>query len=116
MASDKPVAEVVLPPTTTAPSAETADAVLELSPGKSSGAHQHMYEEVNYVLSGSGYSIIEDKRYDWGKGDVLCLPVFSWHQHFNTGNEPARFLVHHNRPLMENLGFMYVQQGEETTE
>ncbi len=88
----------------------------EISPGKCSGAHQHIYEEVNYVLSGSGYSIIEDKRYDWGKGDVLCLPVFSWHQHFNTGADPARFLVHHNRPLMENLGFMYVQQGEETNE
>ncbi|HEX9879149.1 MAG TPA: cupin domain-containing protein [Candidatus Binatia bacterium] len=88
----------------------------EILPGKSSGAHQHMYEEVNYVLSGEGYSIIEDKRYDWGKGDVLCLPVFSWHQHFNTGKEPARFLVHHNRPLMENLGFMYVQQGEEAVE
>ena len=90
--------------------------VAEITPGKSSGAHQHMYEEVNYILSGQGYSIIEDKRYDWGKGDVLCIPIFSWHQHFNTGEEPARFLVHHNRPLMENLGFMYVQQGEETTE
>lgn len=90
--------------------------VAEISPGKNSGAHQHMYEEVNYILSGKGYSIIEDKRYDWGKGDVLCLPLFSWHQHFNIGDEPARFLVHHNRPLMENLGFMYVQQGEETTE
>jgi hypothetical protein len=25
---------------------------------------------------------------------------------------PARLLVHHNRPLMENLGFMHVEQGE----
>ena len=27
-------------------------------------------------------------------------------------DRPARFLVHHNRPLMENLGFMHVEQGE----
>jgi gentisate 1,2-dioxygenase len=84
----------------------------EISPGKRSGAHRHMYEEVNYVLSGEGYSLIEDRRYQWSKGDVLCIPVFSWHQHFNTSDQPARFLVHHNRPLMENLGFMHVEQGE----
>jgi gentisate 1,2-dioxygenase len=88
----------------------------EISPGKRSGAHRHMYEEVNYVLSGRGYSLIEDRRYDWGAGDVLCIPVFSWHQHFNTGGEPARFLVHHSRPLMENLGFMHVEQGEASDE
>ena len=84
----------------------------EISPGKRSGAHRHMYEEVNYIISGQGYSLIEDRRYDWSEGDVLCIPVFSWHQHFNTGDSPARFLVHHNRPLMENLGFMHVEQGE----
>jgi quercetin dioxygenase-like cupin family protein len=86
--------------------------VAEISPGKRSGAHRHFYEEVNYVLSGQGYSLIEDRRYDWSEGDVLCIPVFSWHQHFNTGGEPARLLVHHSRPLMENLGFMHVEQGE----
>jgi gentisate 1,2-dioxygenase len=86
--------------------------VAEISAGRRSGAHRHMYEEVNYVISGRGYSLIEDRRYDWAKGDVLCIPVFSWHQHFNTGGEPARFLVHHSRPLMENLGFMHVEQGE----
>lgn len=84
----------------------------EISPGKRSGAHRHLYEEVNYVISGQGYSIIEDRRYDWAAGDVLCIPVFSWHQHFNTGAGPARILVHHSRPLMENLGFMHVEQGE----
>jgi gentisate 1,2-dioxygenase len=86
--------------------------VAEISPARRSGAHRHFYEEVNYVLSGRGYSLIEDRRYDWSEGDVLCIPVFSWHQHFNTGDEPARFLVHHSRPLMENLGFMHVEQGE----
>jgi gentisate 1,2-dioxygenase len=88
----------------------------EIAPGKRSGAHRHMYEEVNYVIAGQGYSIIEDRRYEWSEGDVLCIPVFSWHQHFNTGAGSARFLVHHNRPLMENLGFMHVEQGEASDE
>ncbi len=84
----------------------------EIPPGCHSGAHRHLYEEVNYVIRGRGYSIIEDRRVEWKAGDALCIPVFGWHQHFNTGAEPARFLVHHNRPFMENLGHMLVQQGE----
>ncbi len=84
----------------------------EIPPGCHSGAHRHLYEEVNYILRGRGYSIIEDRRVEWKAGDALCIPVFGWHQHFNSGEEPARFLVHHNRPFMENLGHMLVQQGE----
>lgn len=87
--------------------------VAEVPPGKRSGAHRHVYEETNYVISGQGYSIIEDQRYDWKKGDSLCIPLFAWHQHFNTGREPARFLVHHNRPYMENMGFLMIQHGED---
>jgi gentisate 1,2-dioxygenase len=90
-------------------------ALAEMPPGAHSGAHRHLYEEVNYVLRGRGYSIIEDRRIDWKAGDTLCIPVFGWHQHFNNGDEPARFLIYHNRPFMENLGHLLVQQGEEAS-
>jgi len=86
--------------------------VAQIEPGKRSGAHRHLYEEVNHILAGDGYSIIDDKRYDWKKGDTMAIPVFSWHQHFSTGKEPARFLVHTGRPAMENIGMMITQQGE----
>lgn len=84
----------------------------EVPAGRHSGAHRHLYEEVNYVLAGEGYSIVEDRRYDWRAGDALNIPVFSWHQHFNTGGETARFLVHTTRPQLENLGYQMTQQGE----
>jgi gentisate 1,2-dioxygenase len=86
--------------------------VAEVPPGHHSGAHRHLYEEVNYVIAGQGYSIVEDRRYDWQAGDALNIPVFSWHQHFNTGTETARFLVHTSRPALENLGYQMTQQGE----
>lgn len=84
----------------------------EVPPGKHSGAHRHLYEETDHVLSGQGYAIVDDQRYDFKVGDSLIIPVFAWHQYFNTGDEPARFLVHTNRPAMENMGYLYVQQGE----
>lgn len=84
----------------------------EIPPEKHSGAHRHIYEEVNYILAGNGYSIIEDQRYEWKRGDALVIPVFAWHQHFNAGKETARFLVHTSRVAMENTGYVYTQQGE----
>ena len=84
----------------------------EISAGGRSGAHRHLYEEIEYVLSGTGYSIIEDQRYDWKAGDAFSIPMFGWHQHFNAGGETARFLVHTSRPAMENLGHVLTQQGE----
>src|SRR3990172_2657782 len=33
--------------------------IAEIPAGKRSGAHRHIYEETNYILSGEGYSIIE---------------------------------------------------------
>lgn len=83
-----------------------------IPPGRRSGAHRHLYEEVNYILAGEGYSVIDDRRYDWKAGDALCIPVFAWHQHFNTGSEPARFLGHTSRAAMQNLGLLVTQQGE----
>jgi len=86
--------------------------IAEIPAGRRSGAHRHIYEETNYVLSGEGYSIIEDQRYEWKRGDTLVLPVFAWHQHFNTGKETARFLVHSSRVAMESTGYNHTQQGE----
>jgi gentisate 1,2-dioxygenase len=84
-----------------------------IPPGKRSGAHRHIYEETNYILSGQGESVIEDQVYRWKTGDTLCIPVFAWHQYFNTGDEPVRIMVHSSRVAMENLGYLVVQQGEE---
>jgi gentisate 1,2-dioxygenase len=86
--------------------------VAEIAPGRHSGTHRHVYEEINYVLQGKGYSIVEDRKYEWKAGDVLSIPIFAWHQHFNSGAENARFLVHTNRVAMENLGYAVTQHGE----
>lgn len=90
-----------------------ATLVAEIPPGRRSGAHRHFYDEIDYVRAGSGYAIVNDKRFDIKKGDALAIPTFAWHQYFSTGDEPLRILVHSTRPLMENLGFSLTHQGEE---
>lgn len=101
-----------------------------IEPGKSSGKHRHMAEEVFYVLEGRGYDLHwdvepdinikyeykwarEPERFDWEEGDFVYIPPFTMHQHFNADpNKPARFLTATNR-LVRHLGFDWIDQVEE---
>ena len=50
------------------------------------------------ILDGEGYSLVWPKgeapvRYDWKSGTMLVPPNQCYHQHFNTGPNPVRYLV-----------------------
>jgi mannose-6-phosphate isomerase-like protein (cupin superfamily) len=89
-----------------------ATVVGEVEPGGHSGSHRHLYDEIDHVLEGSGQCIIDDITFEVKKGDTLAIPVFSWHQYFNSGGERLRILSHNTRPMMENLGLSLTQHGE----
>jgi quercetin dioxygenase-like cupin family protein len=55
-----------------------------------SGKHRHQGGLVIYVIEGKGYSVVDDERKDWEKGDLLLLPMKPEgveHQHFNIDPE-----------------------------
>ena len=50
------------------------------------------------ILTGEGYSLMwaegeEPKRYDWKVGTMIVPPNMWFHQHFNTGTTPGRYLA-----------------------
>lgn len=87
----------------------------EIPPGSRSGRHRHIAEELVLVMSGKGYDVHDGQRWDWEEGDMICIPVMTDHQHFNTGREPA-VLLHSMPAHYTNLGLGGIEQIEDAPE
>lgn len=87
-------------------------------------AHAHPPGRTIILITGTGYSLLwqdgfekEKVKVDWSPGSIIGVALNDlqgeiwWHQHFNTGKEPARYLVLHNHtPQDKHVQIDYCDQ------
>lgn len=93
-------------PMTGGPVMQTIGASMQLlRPGERTKAHRHTGSFIYQVAKGSGYSIIDGRRFDWQERDIFCVPSWAWHEHANgAGGEDAVLFAFNDLPVMRSLG------------
>jgi gentisate 1,2-dioxygenase len=73
--------------------------------------HRHVSAAINYYFAGSGYSVVEGKRYEWKAGDLmLSAPGWAIHNHASK-DEDVYELTIQDQPLHIAMGSLLWQES-----
>ena len=98
-----------------------------LAPGKGTGIHRHLSEEIMYVIEGTGYDLhwdvrfdcdhemeftweTEPQRFEWTQGDVIYVPPYCAHQSWNSDPKNEARMVVINSRMLKPMGFDWFEQ------
>ena len=72
--------------------------------------HRHSPSAIRFGLTGkSNFTGVEGEDITFGPGDMVLTPIDTWHNHGNTGDEPAVNLSVLDLPLVETLNAVYFE-------
>lgn len=74
-----------------------------LQPGEHTRAHRQVCCTNYHVIEGFGYSLVGDRHLDWEDKDVFTVPTWTFHEHVNTGDQPALLFSFSDAPVMKAL-------------
>jgi mannose-6-phosphate isomerase-like protein (cupin superfamily) len=83
--------------------------LLEMPPGGQSAPQQHLFDELFYVVSGSGSVVVEMPNggrhaFEWGPRSLFAPPLNCRYRIFNgSGTEPVRIASSNNMRILMNV-------------
>lgn len=83
--------------------------LFEIPPGGSFTPQRHLYEEIIYVLEGTGSTQVEMpdgtiRSFEWGPRSLFSVPINAKHRHFNgSGRNRALIVTTTDMPLIMNI-------------
>jgi gentisate 1,2-dioxygenase len=87
-------------------------------PGIIDRPHRHVSSSINYYFSGSGFSVVEGRRYRWKAGDLqVSAPGWAVHNHASDEGDAVYELTVQDQPLtiyMEALLWQESLKGPKT--
>jgi gentisate 1,2-dioxygenase len=78
--------------------------------------HRHTTEAVLYIVKGKGHTVMHfdgepEERVDWEEGDLIGIPLWAWHQHFNDDDaNTARYLAVQDTFTVKQLGLHQIER------
>lgn len=93
--------------------------VSQIPPRQYKKAHRHSNGSLFLLLAGSGYTLTwparsaeRGHRIEFETGTLFTPPPYWYHQHFNPGSVPVRYLSINTPDLLKNLGLRFTDQVE----
>ena len=83
-----------------------------LKQGERLDMHRHTPGSLYYIIQGSGYSTIDQYRIEWEAGDTFSCPSFSYHEHWNTGDDVVLMLTVQDLPSYSYNRMVAFQSGD----
>jgi gentisate 1,2-dioxygenase len=80
-----------------------------LRPGEKLREHRRNASVIYIGAEGSGFTKVGDKRFDWRRNDIFCVPSWHWHEHGNDSKEDAIVYSVSDSIVIEKLG-LYCEQ------
>jgi gentisate 1,2-dioxygenase len=79
----------------------------KLRAGAHTQKHRHNNATIYHVFRGSGYTVIDEQRFDWSERDVFVIPGWHWHEHVNlSASADAVLISYTDEPLLRTLGIL----------
>ena len=83
-----------------------------LMPGESARPHRHSMDALRFVVEGEGAAtIVDGKRCEMERGDLILTPAWTWHEHEHKGAKRVIWLDSLDVPLVMDLDATFFEPG-----